>query len=154
MSSRNRKNGKTCPLVEGRTHNQQGFTLLETSFALIIMMIVSLAAGSLFDYAVNDNSGAGDRSAALAIAQQRMERLRKSSFSDALLTTTSTTEAVLNAGRRYSVVTTICSTSDCGGSAVLKLITVQVTPQSANQWANSPVVVLSQRAAPSPEVVS
>src|SRR5438105_8110716 len=130
MSSRNRKNGKTCPLVEGRTHNQQGFTLLETSFALIIMMIVSLAAGSLFVYAVNYNSGAGDRSAALAIAQQRMERLRRSSFSDALLTTTSTTEAVLNAGRRYSVVTTICSTSDCGGSAVLKLITVQVTPQS------------------------
>ena len=149
MSCRNRENGRISPLVKGRTHNEQGFTLLETSFALIIMMVVSLAAGSLFVYAVNYNSGAGDRSAALAIAQQRMERLRKSSFSDALLTTAATTETVLNAGRQYSVVTTICSTSNCGGSAALKLITVQVTPQSANQWANSPVVVLSQRAVPS-----
>ena len=148
MSCQNRENGKTCSLVREHNHKEQGFTLLETSFALIIMMVVSLAAGSVFVYAINYNSGTGDRAAALAIAQQRMERLRKSSFSDALLTTPLTTETVLNAGRSYSVVTTICSTSDCGGSAALKLITVQVTPLSVNQWANSPVVLLSQRASP------
>ena len=132
-----------------RSDNEQGFTLLETSIALLVMMIVTLATGSLFVYAINYNSGSGDRSASLAIAQQRMERLRKSSFSDALLTTPSTTETVTNAGRQYAVVTTICSTSACGGSDALKLITVQVTPQGANQWANSPVIVLSQRATPS-----
>jgi len=148
MNYRNKENGRISPPGKGRTPNEQGFTLLETSFALIIMMVVSLAAGSLFVYAINYNSGAGDRSAALAIGQQRMERLRKSPFSDALLSTPTTTETVLNAGRQYSVVTTICSTSDCGGSAALKLITVQVTPQSANQWANAPVVVMSQRATP------
>ncbi len=132
-----------------RPDNEQGFTLLETSIALVVMMVVTLATGSLFVYAINYNSGAGDRAAALAIGQQRMERLRKASFSGAGLTTPSTTETVINAGRQYTVVTTICSTSDCGGSAALKLIRVQVTPQGANQWANSPVIVLSQRATPS-----
>lgn len=132
-----------------RPDNEKGFSLLETSIALCVMMVVTLATGSLFVYAINYNSGAGDRSAALAIAQQRMERLRKSAFTDAGLTTPSTTETVINAGRRYTVVTTICSTSGCGGSAELKLLTVQVTPQSATQWANSPVIVVSQRATPS-----
>src|SRR5712692_5606319 len=102
-----------------RTDNEHGFTLLETSIALVVMMIVTLATGSLFVYAINYNSGSGERSAALAIAQQRMERLRKSSFSDASLTTASTTETVTNAGRQYIVVTTVCSTSDCGGSDAL-----------------------------------
>lgn len=129
--------------------DERGFSLLETAIALCVMMVVTLATGSLFVYAVNYNSGSGDRSAALAIAQQRMERLRKSTFSDAVFTTPSTTETVTASGRQYVVVTSICSTSDCGGSAALKLITVQVTPQSANLWANTPLVMLSQRAAPS-----
>src|SRR3954462_12708159 len=83
--------------------NEQGFTLLETSIALVIMMVVTLATGSLFVYAVNYNSGSGDRAAALAIAQQRVERLRRTPFDDALLTTASTTETVTNAGRTYTV---------------------------------------------------
>jgi len=32
--------------------NEQGFTLLETSIALIVMMVVTLATASLFVYAV------------------------------------------------------------------------------------------------------
>jgi len=128
--------------------DEQGVTLLETSIALLVMMIMTLATASLFVYAINYNAGSGDRAAALAIAQQRMERLRKSSFGDAAMTTPYTTETVSNSGRQYAVMTAICSTSSCGGSAALKLITVQVTPQSANQWANSPVIILSQRATP------
>jgi Tfp pilus assembly protein PilV len=131
-----------------RTKGQKGLTLLETSIALCILMTMTLAIGSLFVYAVNYNTGAGDRSAALSIAQQRMERLRKSSFTDAALTTPSATETVTNAGRQYSVVTTVCSTSDCGGSATLRIISVQVTPQNPNRWATIPVVVTTQRASP------
>jgi Tfp pilus assembly protein PilV len=129
--------------------SEQGFTLLETSIALCVMMIVTLATGSLFVYAINYNSGAGDRAAALAIGQQRLERLRKSSFSDTAFTTGSTNAMVTSGGRQYAVVTTICATSDCGGSPSLKLLSVQVTPQGVTQWANAPVVVMSQRAAPS-----
>jgi Tfp pilus assembly protein PilV len=129
--------------------NEQGFTLLETSIALIVMMVVTLATGSLFVYAVNYNSGSGDRSAALAIAQQRLERLRRTPFSDTLLSTPSTTETVTNVGRSYTVVTTVCSTSTCGGSDTLKIITISVTPVSTQQWANTPATVTSQRSSPS-----
>jgi len=129
--------------------NEEGFTLLETSVALIVMMVVTLATGSLFVYAVNYNSGSGDRSAALAIAQQRLERLRRTPYTDTLLTTESSTDTVTNAGRSYTVVTSVCSTSSCGGSSTLKIITISVTPVSVNQWANTPAVITSQRSAPS-----
>jgi len=137
--------------VVDRPHknNEDGFTLLETSVALIVMMVVTLATGSLFVYAVNYNSGSGDRSAALAIAQQRLERLRRTPYTDTLLTTASSTETVTNAGRSYTVVTTVCSTSSCGGSDSLKIITISVAPVSTNQWANTPAIVTSQRSAPS-----
>ena len=129
---------------------EQGFTLLETSIALIVMMVVTLATGSLFVYAVKYNSGSGDRSAALAIAQQRIERMRRTDWSDALLSTDSTTtETVINAGRSYTVVTTVCSTSTCGGSDTLKIITVDVSPVSANQWANTPATITTRRSSPS-----
>ena len=128
--------------------SQQGFTLLETSIALIVMMVVTLATASLFVYAVKYNSGSGDRSAALAIAQQRLERLRRVSYTDALKNAGSTTETFVNAGRSYTVVTTICATSDCGGSATLKIITIAVTPVSVNSWANTPATVISERASP------
>jgi len=129
--------------------NEQGFTLLETSIALIVMMVVTLATGSLFVYAVNYNSGSGDRSAALAIAQQRIERLRRTSFDDTLLSTASTSETVINSGRSYTVVTTVCWDSTCGGSATLKVITISVTPVTANQWANAPATISTKRTAPS-----
>ena len=129
-------------------HSEQGFTLLETSIALIVMMVVTLATANLFVYAVKYNSGTGDRSAALAIAQQRLERLRRTPYDATLMTTPSTTETVTAAGRTYTVETTICSTSDCGGSSTLKIITISVTPQSVSQWANSPATITSHRAAP------
>ena len=128
--------------------SEQGFTLLETSIALIVMMVVTLATGSLFVYAVKYNTGSGDRSAALAIAQQRIERMRRTNWDDALLATASTTETVINAGRSYTVVTTVCSTADCGGSDTLKIISVSVAPISVNQWANTPAVITTRRSSP------
>src|SRR5437899_9398363 len=129
--------------------NARGFTLLETSIALCVMMVVTLGTASLFVYAIQNNDGSNDQSLALAVAQQRMERLRRTPFNDTSLTTLLSTETVTSAGRRYTVVTTVCSTSDCGGSATLKVITVQVTPQNGSAWANSPAILVSQRAAPS-----
>src|SRR2546423_10296165 len=130
-------------------NTDRGFTLLETSIALVVMMVVTLGTASLFVYAINYNNGSNDQSLALAIAQQRMERLRRTPFYDSNLTTASSTETVTSAGRRYTVLTTICSTSDCGGSATLKVITVQVTPHNSTSWANNPAIIVSRRAAPS-----
>ena len=141
---------KPCIVIDGPDKSsEQGFTLLETSIALIVMMVVTLATGSLFVYAVKYNTGSGDRSAALAIAQQRIERMRRTDWDDALLSPGTTTESVLNSGRSYTVVTTICADSTCGGSDSLKVITVAVSPVSVNQWANTPAVITTRRSAPS-----
>jgi Tfp pilus assembly protein PilV len=128
-----------CPKAEGK-NNERGFTLIETCIALIVMMVAALAAASLFLYAVNYNSGANDRAVALAIAQQRMEKLRKASFDDVV----SSSEAdVESANRHFSVDTTVTGTT-------LKSITVTVTPKGVGAaWVNNPVIVISQRSTPS-----
>jgi Tfp pilus assembly protein PilV len=124
--------------------SEHGFTLLETAIALVVMMVMSLAAASLFVFAIKYDTGANDRALALSIAQQRMERLRRTPFTDATLNTASSTESFTSAGHPYTILTTI------GGSAELKVITVRVTPQAgSSKWANTPVTIISQRSTPS-----
>ena len=125
---------------------EQGFTLLEVCVALLIMTISALGAAGLFFFATKYNSTSYDANVATMIAQQRLERLRRTSFDDASLAAGSTTDTFNNAGRAYTVVTTICNTSDCGGSATLELITVQVAlPGASNMWA---ATVTGQRTTP------
>jgi type II secretory pathway pseudopilin PulG len=66
-----------------RMNNQNGFTLIETTVAMLVMMVVGLGATSLFLYSVRYNSGASQRSIAMAIAQQRLETLRSVDYDDA-----------------------------------------------------------------------
>ncbi len=128
--------------------SEQGFSLLETAIAMVVMMVMALAVASLFAFAVNYNSGANDRTVALALAQQRLERLRDAAYWDSVMTAGSTTETIQNGAQQYTVVTTVCDSAGCGGSDSLKLITIQVRPSNLNQWVNSPVIVVSQRANP------
>ena len=66
MRLRNRKTSTRREYIRKSKQNERGFTLLETSIALCIMLVVTLATGSLFVYAINYNSGAADRSAVCA----------------------------------------------------------------------------------------
>jgi prepilin-type N-terminal cleavage/methylation domain-containing protein len=135
----------------GARQAERGFTMIETMVSLVVMLIVGLGAASLFMYATRNNSGAADRAAAVAIAQQRMERLRSVTFTDATLDTGTTNVTVISSGRRYRVQTTICDTAACGGSATLKVITIQVTPTSAGAlWARNTISITSLRASPDP----
>ena len=59
---------------------QDGFTLLEAAFALVMLMVIGLGMASLFTYAIQANSRADDRELAMAIAQKRMEWLRTIPF--------------------------------------------------------------------------
>ena len=128
--------------------NSQGFSLLETSIALIIMMIVTLGTASLYVYATNYNAGSSDRAACLAIAQQKMERLRKASFADGDFLAGSTTQNVTYSNHHYTLTTTVCDSSDCGGAPTRKVITVQVTPQGSQTWMNTPITLVAERATP------
>ncbi len=140
--------------------NENGFTLLEPSIALVILMFVALGAASLFAYSINYNSASNDRSQALAIAQLGMEKTRNTAFSALGGGTTTeyfgstgtsyTTNALCQAGlatqsgqRCYAVVTIIdddpaTAAVDVDVTSKLKAITVKVTPQGARtQWATT-----------------
>ena len=129
-----------------KVENSRGFSLLETSIALVIMMVVTLGTASLYVYATTYNAGSADRAASLAIAQQKMERLRRSEFTDTAMAAGTTSEDVTYANHHYTLATTICATSVCGGSATRKIITIQVTPQGSKPWMNVPITLVGERA--------
>ncbi|HUE83647.1 MAG TPA: hypothetical protein VMM84_16220 [Pyrinomonadaceae bacterium] len=152
----NLKDQKTISItlaVEG------GFTLLETTIAMVLMMIVALGSASLFSFSIYNNSGGSDRAAAMAIAQQAMEGLRSVPF------TTTTTDPTLNAGAviqngvvrdgRLFTVTRIVDDNpatpavEIDTTTTLKRITVIVTPQSIGQgWAagaGGTITLITQR---------
>jgi len=124
---------------------QAGFTLVEASIALVVMMIGALGVAAVFSYAIKNNTGSRDRVAAVAVAQQQMEALRNVPFNDPALNATATNPAavsVTSVGRTYSVRTVIQDTT-----STLKTIQIQVTPAtSGDPWALSSVVVNAQRA--------
>jgi Tfp pilus assembly protein PilV len=128
-----------------RRKNESGFTLVETSVALVVLMIGGLGIAAVFAYAIRSNTGARDRAAAIAVAQQQLERMRNVPFNDASLTATvnPVTSTVESAGRNYEVRTSITDST-----ATLKIISLQVTPMnSSNPWGLSTVNVVAQRTA-------
>jgi type II secretory pathway pseudopilin PulG len=94
MSFRNRAH-REDELLRPAASGARGFTLLETTIAMVVMMVVGLGATSLFFYAVRSNSGGEQRSQALAIAQQRLEQLRTLPYNDPQLNVGQTTSTVV-----------------------------------------------------------
>jgi Tfp pilus assembly protein PilV len=127
-----------------KPRHEKGFTLLETCTALLVMMIGGLGICGVFAYAIKNNTGSRDRAAAIAVAQQQMERYRQLTFLDAALTAgPATTATVDSAGRTYQVKTTITNTT-----ASLKTIQIEVTPLlSSAPWALGTVTISVQRSA-------
>jgi Tfp pilus assembly protein PilV len=127
-----------------KQRNEKGFTLLETATALLVMMIGGLGICAVFAYAIKNNTGSRDRAAAIAVAQQQMERFRQVTFLDAALTAgPATTATVESAGRTYQVRTTITNTT-----ASLKTVQIEVTPLlSSDPWALGTVRISVQRSA-------
>jgi len=131
--------------------SQRGFTLLEAAIALVILMVIGLGIASLFTYSISANGRADDRELAMAIVQKRMEWLRTIPFTTqtrsvaysypngglAATASTGVTETVTNAGRSYTVVTTISDLNFVpagnpdAGAATLKRIQISVTPGAA-----------------------
>jgi prepilin-type N-terminal cleavage/methylation domain-containing protein len=64
-----------------RSADEQGFTLIETSIAMVIILIVLLGVFYAFTYAINFNAGNASRSQALTVLQQEVEFLRSKKFS-------------------------------------------------------------------------
>lgn len=122
---------------------ERGFTLIETATAMLVMMIGGLGICAVFTYAIKNNTGSRDRAAAIAVAQQQMEKFRSLTFTDAALTAATSTTTVENAGRTYTLKTTITNTTSS-----LKTITIEATPLlSSDPWALGTVKISVQRSA-------
>ena len=120
---------------------ERGFTLMETTCALLVMMIGGLGICAVFAFAIENNTGSRDRAASIAVAQQEMERFRSLTFIDPALTAGTSTTTVNSAGRTYTVKTTIANTTSS-----LKTITIEVTPLlSSDPWALQTVKISVQR---------
>ena len=133
---------------ETQKKNEGGFTLIETSIALVVMMVVALSMSSLFIYSFQNNVGGNDRALAMAVAQRQLEQLRSVSFDDATLAAGTTTLPTVTAGgRNYSVVQTITNeTNDDGSLKLLKRISISVTPTTGvKSWQRTTVVLVSHR---------
>jgi Tfp pilus assembly protein PilV len=150
--------------LKRNSRQQQGFTLLEASIAMVILMIVVLGIASLFTYAIRANGSADDRELSMALAQKRLEWLRTIPFTTQTrhvaysypnggLEATSTSgvaETVTNAGRSYTVRTVIQNLSVVpagnpdAGEPTVKSIQVSVTPLGA-ATAFETVTITTQR---------
>src|SRR5258705_9122220 len=129
---------------------ERGFTLVETSIALFILMVAGLGLASLFTYSIQNNSGGNDRAVALSIAQQQIEQFRSVSFTDPILDVSAATVLSPNTvsnGRTYRVTKTVTgSNNDVSGNPTLKTITIRVDPLSSG-WAGIGVTLRTQRSA-------
>ena len=83
--------------------NQGGFTLIETTISMLVMMVGALAVSSLFVFSTQNNVGGAERALAMAVAQQQLEQIRSVAFEDVTLNVGTTTSTVRNGERNYTV---------------------------------------------------
>jgi Tfp pilus assembly protein PilV len=135
---------------------QGGFTIIETSIALVLMMIVSVGLAPLFVYATRYNSAAAIRAGALAIAQIKLEQLRATSFSSCVSSTETLSVGDPATGlQTYTVEMTVVNTT-----TTLKDVMLVVTPiarsTTGNQysgtrgWMYGQVTIYTKRTAITP----
>ena len=124
-----------------------GFTLIETSISMVVMMVGALACSSLFLFSMQNNVGGSERALAMAVAQQQLEQIRSVSFEDITLNAGTTDLTVNTGGRSYAVRRVVENETNAGGgSKELKKITITVTPQAAApNWTRTSVVLVSYR---------
>ena len=106
--------------------DERGFTLIETSVALVFLLVVFVGIAPLLVYAINYNSGAAIRAGALGVAQKKLEQVRATPFNECVSTTeTISVGDTTTASQTYFVETTVTDVS-----LTLKTIQVRVTPQA------------------------
>ena len=138
---------KTQTPKNKNSKGQQGFTLMETCIAMVVMMVGALGVASLFVFSTQNNIGGAERALAMAVAQQQLEQLRSVNYEDVTLNVGTSTSTVRSANRNYTVQRTVAQeTNSDGTSKELKKITIRVTPQAGGpNWLSTPVVLVSLR---------
>lgn len=133
--------------------NERGFTLIETSIAMVTMMVAGLAVSSLFVFSMQNNVGGNERALAMAVAQQQMEQLRSVSFEDTTMSVGTTTTTVSSGDHDYTVVKTITEEVNPNNSVKqLRRISITVTPDAGSRanWTRTPVTLVALRSTLAP----
>src|SRR3954470_8037786 len=105
------------PRPKNETPNSQsGFSLVETTIALLVMMVGALACCSLFVFSVQNNMGGSERALAMAVAQQQLEQIRSVKYEDSTLNAGTITSTVRNGERNYTVQCTVASQTNGDGT--------------------------------------
>ena len=128
-------------------NGEGGFTLLETSIAMVVMMVGALACSSLFVFSIQNNVGGSERALSMAVAQQQLEQIRSVKYEDSTLNTGTTNFTVTTGGRTYSVQRIVADLTNSDNTLKqLKRITITVTPRASGPtWTRTPVVLVSYR---------
>jgi Tfp pilus assembly protein PilV len=128
-------------------NGESGFTLIETSIAMVVMMVAALACSSLFVFSINNNVGGSERALSMAVAQQQLEQIRSVAYEDSTLNAGTTRVSVTTGGRTYNVQRVVVDNLNSDNSAKnIKTITITVTPQAAGpNWTRTPVVLVTYR---------
>ena len=128
-------------------NGERGFTLIETSIAMVVMMVAALACSSLFVFSINNNVGGSERALSMAVAQQQLEQIRSVTYEDTTLDVGTTTSTVRSAEQNYTVQRTVAQETNADGSTKqLKKITIRVAPNVGGpNWLNTAVVLVSFR---------
>lgn len=71
----------TSAAIRGK---EAGFSLVETTCALVILLIALTGVVTTFTYAINYNAGNNSRAQALAVLQQEVEQMRSAKFTSAV----------------------------------------------------------------------
>ena len=128
-------------------NGEGGFTLIETSIAMVVMMVAALACSSLFVFSIQNNVGGSERALSMAVAQQQLEQLRSVDYDDSTLNDLVTNFSVTTSGRTYNVQREVVTEKNSNNTSKnLKRITITVTPRAAGpNWTRTPVVLVSYR---------
>jgi len=131
-------------------HQEQGgFTLIETSIAMVMLLIIVCGVLPLGVYALKYNSAAAIRAGAVTAAQRKLEQLRAGSFTSCVSSSETVTVGPTES-QSYTVDVTVTDVA-----ATMKDITIVVTPlgrstdggvYSGNEgWMRGQVVVYTKR---------
>ena len=107
-----------------KSSGERGFTLVETSVALVFLLVVFVGIAPLLVYAMRYNSGAAIRAGAVGVAQKKLEQIRATPFLECVSTTETLSVGDATTARQdYVVETTVTD-----ASPTLKTIRIRVTP--------------------------
>lgn len=148
----------TCETARRRRPPEGGFSLLELTISMAVLLVVAVGVAQVAGYAAHHGRAAAARAQTLSVANAQMEALRAAPFDDPLLEPSANPARPARAevtagGSRFVVTRAVLAenfVSPGGGAAArpaTKLVTVAVTPVVANApWAAAAVTVTARRA--------